>query len=125
MNLRVARTRHFLQLLPIRDKYLAANVVNRVLFAKRFGHACDARPVNAKHARYIFLRKVKFAFGASILQHQQPGAEPLFYRVMRIANDLLRDLFNIRIDLIVQPSLQRLQADPENCSTIVLSETRE
>ena len=94
----------------IQDADLAAAVFDQVLPLEvrcRFGHAF---PAHAEHVGEELVRHAEFRRAHPVARHQQPAREARADDVEAVAGRGLGNLRHQRVDIAVQPALQRRRA---------------
>jgi hypothetical protein len=106
LRFRTATTRKTFDTRPIGDQEPGSAVVDQVPFSQTLSNARNTRPVNAQDPRHVFVRDPKFISLASAMESEQPAAKSLFNRMKGIADDALRELFDLRVDVIMKRYLE-------------------
>jgi hypothetical protein len=99
-----------------------------VPFSQTLRDARNARSVYAEDPRHVFMRDSKFISLAPALERNQPAAKSLLDRMKCIADDALRKLFDLRIEVIMERNLEtriRMNFAFEQISTDDESGTRD
>ena len=92
----------------VANRYAATGVIDQFHFSQLLCNTCDTRTIDAQGPSDLLVRQLERAATAAVLNHQQPGAQAFFYRVVHIADRFLRDLLDIQVDEFIQASSQPL-----------------
>ena len=88
------------------DHQPGSAVIDQILFTQALRDTRYARTVHAEDARHMFMCEPEFVAAASTLKRQEPSTESLLDRVKCVANDPLRELFDLGVDVVVNSHLQ-------------------
>jgi hypothetical protein len=103
---RTATARETFDSCPIGNYKPSPAVVDQISIAQALRNASYARAVDAKDSCNMFVRDPEPFAMAPRTKRQKPAAESLFDGMKRIADDALRKLFDLGIDVIMKSYLQ-------------------